>query len=33
MISIPDGLESQAHATTRMYMSHHGLGPDLSFLD
>jgi hypothetical protein len=33
MISIPDRREFQAHATTGMYMPHHGLGPDLFLLD
>jgi hypothetical protein len=32
-ISVPHGREFQAHATTRIYMPHHGRGPDLSFLD
>jgi hypothetical protein len=33
MISIADRREFQARATTGMYMSHRGLGSDLSLLD
>jgi hypothetical protein len=33
MISIPDRREFQAHATTGMYMPHHGLGSDLFLLN